>query len=84
MKSRYTYSIFFVLGVSVFVMIFLAYRYVVSPKITISDADNADMDDTTYKLPQAYTSDTWLGQFKKDLNQKSYFYALPEMQLELN
>ncbi len=84
MKSRYTYSIFFLLGVTVFVMIFLSYRYVVTPKTPISDAESFDMDDTTYMLSQDKREETWLGQFKKDLNQKSYFYAVSELQLELN
>ncbi len=52
--------------------------------MSISDVETSDMDDTTYKFSQEYTKNTWLGQFKKDLNQKSYFYAVSEIQLELN
>ena len=84
MKNRYSYSIFFLLGVSVFVMVFLSYKYIVIPQTSISDVETADMDDTTYKFNQEYTKNSWLGQFKKDLNQKSYFYAVSEIQLELN
>jgi len=84
MKSRYIYSIFFLLGVSVIVMIFLSYKYTISPQVSISDAESSDMDDTTHMFKQQYTKNSWLGQFKKDLNQKSYFYAVSEIQLELN
>ncbi len=84
MKSRYTYSIFFLLGVTVFMMIFLSYHYISTPKMSITDVETSDMDDTTYNFNQEHIKNTWLGQFKKDLNQKSYFYAVSEIQLELN
>lgn len=42
------------------------------------------MDDTTNMFKQQYTKNSWLGQFKEDINQKSYFYAVSEIQLELN
>ena len=42
------------------------------------------MDDTTNMFNHQYTKNSWLGQLKKDINQKSYFYAVSEIQLELN
>jgi len=84
MKSRYKYSIFFLLGVSVFGMMYLSYQYIDSPQMSISDAETSDMDDTTNMFNHQYTKNSWLGQLKKDINQKSYFYAVSEIQLELN
>ena len=84
MKSRYSYSIFFLLGISVFAVVFLSFRNIVIPQTSISDEETTVMDDTTYKFNQVDMQNSWLGQFKKDLNQKSYFYAVSEIQLELN
>ena len=84
MKSRYTYSIFFLLGISVFVMIFFSFKYVKSPQISVSDVETSDTDDTTNMFKQQSIKNSWLGQFKEDINQKSYFYAVSEIQLELN
>ncbi len=85
MQSRYLYSIFFLLACSVCVMIFLSYRYIHISKKTLSAVEEtADRVDTT-KIPETtFTQDSWLGQIKKKTNQKSYFYAVSEIQLELN
>ncbi len=83
MKSRYHYAIFFILGLSVVGIIFLSFKYAGNPQSSIIGATEAsNMDDTTNMSIQ-YTKNSWLGQIKA-LNQKSYFYALSEMQIELN
>ena len=85
MKSRYLYLIFILLGISVVVMILVSFQYIDSPKTVISDAvEAADMDDTTKMPDSQYIKNSWLGQVTKETNQKSYFYAVSEIQLELN
>ena len=84
MKSRYKYSIFLLLGLSVIGMIFFSFKYINSPEMSIPDEETSDMDDTTDMFKQQYTKNSWLGQLNEDINQKSYFYAVSEIQLELN
>lgn len=85
MQSRYSYSIFFILGILVIVAISLSFRYTKSPKTSIPNvAETVGMDDTTDMLPRELIEDSWLGHVKKDLNQKSYFYAVSEIQLVLH
>ena len=84
MKSRYHYSIFLLLGLLVIVAIFLSFKYSNNSISSISLATEATgMDDTTDILPMQFTKDSWLGQIKES-NQKSYFYTVSEIQLELN
>ena len=85
MKSRYSYSIFFILGVLVIVAISLSFRYTKIPNSSIPDVtETVGMDDTTDMFPRELVQDSWLGHVKKDLNQKSYFYAVSEIQLVLH
>jgi len=85
MKSRYLYLVFILLGISVVAVIFVSFQYVNNPKTVLSDAVEAsDMDDTTNMPDSQYIKNSWLGQVTKETNQKSYFYAVSEIQLELN
>jgi len=84
MKSRYHYSIFLLLGLLVIVVIFLSFKYSNNSTSSIPlTAEAKGMDDTTNILPMQFTKDSWLGQIKES-NQKSYFYTVSEIQLELN
>ena len=84
MKSRYHYSIFLLLGLLVIVVIFLSFKYSNNSTSSIPlTAEATGMDDTTNILPMQFTKDSWLGQIKES-NQKSYFYTVSEIQLELN
>ena len=84
MKSRYHYAIFLLLGLSVVMVIFLSFMYIDNPKSSnIAATESSELDDTTHILSMQYTKNSWLGQIK-ELNQKSYFYAVSEIQLELN
>ena len=84
MKSRYLYSIFFLLGLTVVSMILISFKYIGNPNSSmLSTIESASMDDTTNMLDTQYIKNSWLGQIK-ELNQKSYFYAVSEIQLKLN
>ena len=84
MRSRYHYSIFLLLGLLVIVVIFLSFKYSNNSTSSIPLTTEATgMDDTTNILPMQFTKDSWLGQIKES-NQKSYFYTVSEIQLELN
>jgi len=84
MRSRYHYSIFLLLGLLVIVVIFLSFKYSNNSTSSIPlTAEATGMDDTTNILPMQFTKDSWLGQIKES-NQKSYFYTVSEIQLELN
>jgi hypothetical protein len=85
MQSRFYYSIFITLGLLVVLMLFLAFKYIKSPQSSVPlVVETAGMDDTTTILNHESLKNSWLGHVKKDLNQKSYFYAVSEIQLELH
>jgi hypothetical protein len=85
MQSRYHYLIFGTLGLFVLFAIYLSFKYVNNPKTSIVDATEAPtMDDTTHMLNIPSSGISWLGQMNKETHQKSYFYAVSELQLKLN
>ncbi len=85
MQSRYHYLIFSTLGLFVLFAIYLSFKYVNSPKTSITDASVASvMDDTTDMLNVPSNGNSWLGQMNKETHQKSYFYTVSELQLKLN
>ena len=85
MQSRYHYLIFSTLGLLVLFAIYLSFRYVNNPKTSIEAAtEAATMDDTTHMLNIPYSKNSWLGHMNKETHQKSYFYAVSELQLKLN
>ena len=85
MKRHYSFSIFLLLGLLVIVAIGLSYAMVKSPKTPLSEAlVTSHLDDTTNRLPIHYTKDSWLGQINKNAHQKSFQYAVTEIQVKLN
>ena len=85
MQSRYHYLIFSFLGLLVVFTIYLSFKYVNNQKTSIVSTTVADtMDDTTHMLNTPYSENSWLGQMNKETHQKSYFYAVSELQLKLN
>ncbi len=85
MQSRYLYSIFFFLGSLVIGMMFMSFQLIHEPKTVLLDVEETSMQDDTTKIPEIQSiKNSWLGQVDANKNQKSYFFAVSEIQLELN
>lgn len=85
MKSRYHYIIFTFLGLLTFTALYLSYRYVGNPQTSNAPTAQVDvLDDTTYMLDTPYSKETWLAQIEHKFDQRSYFYAVSQMQIKLN
>ncbi len=84
MDKRYIYIIFFLLGISVIVALFLLFSYIKDPNLHTENSTLKETNvDGTYKI-DSDIQDTWLGQINNRYDRNSYFYAVYEIKVELN
>ena len=84
MDKRYIYIIFFLLGISVVVALFLLFAYIKDPNLQTKNSTLKDINvDATYKMDKDI-KETWLGQINNRYDRNSYFYAVYEVKVELN
>ncbi len=84
MDKRYIYIIFFLLGISVVVALFLLFAYIKDPNIQTENSTSKEINvDSAYKMNRDI-QETWLGQINNRYDRNSYFYAVYEVKVELN